>query len=322
MDGWQGQLTLDFAYTEGHTTLAQSHSTAPLKVQRPFYPEGLQVCHSVIVHTAGGMVGGDRLNLSLSVPDSGHAVVTTAASSKAYKSNGPTVQQSIKMTVGAGGCLEWLPQSLILFNGAQYLQTLHIDLAPGATWIGWDITRLGRTVRGERFDHGLWRSRIELWQNGIPIWIDPQQIEGGSPVLTSPHGLDSAPVIGTFAFLGSAVHEDLIHQARQLWDQPWGDSNPQATSHPTMSITPASTVIPTGAGPTAKGPTVKGPTVKSPTATSTASIGISTLQSGLICRYRGASTVEAQRWFMQVWNLVRQTHLQRPSCPPRVWQIR
>ena len=99
MDGWQGQLSLDFDYTEGQTTLANSHSIAPLKTQRPFYPEGPQVCHSVIVHTAGGMVGGDRLSLDLSVADSGHAVVTTAASSKAYKSNGLPVEQSINMKI-------------------------------------------------------------------------------------------------------------------------------------------------------------------------------------------------------------------------------
>jgi urease accessory protein len=46
------------------TALIQEQVQAPLKVLRPFYPEGANVCHSVVLHTAGGLVGGDRNDLN------------------------------------------------------------------------------------------------------------------------------------------------------------------------------------------------------------------------------------------------------------------
>jgi urease accessory protein len=52
-----------------------------------------------------------------------------------------------------------------------------------------------------------------------------------------------------------------------------------------------------------------------------AEVGVSRLMSGLLCRYRGSSTIEARQWFISVWNLVRPLYLQRPVCIPRVWQL-
>jgi urease accessory protein len=45
------------------------------------------------------------------------------------------------------------------------------------------------------------------------------------------------------------------------------------------------------------------------------------LGDGIICRYRGHSTAEVRQWFTQVWHLLRQVYLQRPSIYPRVWLI-
>lgn len=313
--GWEGELLIEFDHvsnvqdvladnqlSKGATRLIRSHSVAPLKVQRPFFPEGPDVCHSVIVHTAGGMVGGDRLNLSINLQPSAHAVVTTAAASKVYKSHAPMAQQSIHMKVGSGACLEWLPQPLIVFNGAHYQQNLRVDLDPDAMWMGWDITRLGRTLRNETFDRGLWRSRVEVWQDGVPLWIDPQWIQGGSEMLTSAHGLAHCPVIGTFALVGVDASDGLVEHARTVWRECMDEETNQANR--------------TGdnAGTLQQG--------SAHDSFQHASTGVSTLQSGLICRYRGYSTIVAQRWFMAVWHQVRQTYLSRSACIPRVWQMR
>ena len=161
---------------------------APLKVQRPFYPEGESICHSVVLHTAGGIVGGDRLDLRVHLQPHTQAVITSAAAAKVYRSNGREAQQTTHLQVSDSACLEWLPQETIVFDGANYQQQLRVDLAPNAMWLGWDITRLGRSARGEQFASGMWRSQTEVWQGDQLIWVDPQIIQGGSSVMSSLHG--------------------------------------------------------------------------------------------------------------------------------------
>ena len=215
--GWHGNLDLVFAQRHGATQLIQDRVQAPLKVQRPFYPEGPAVCHSVVLHTAGGIVGGDRLSLNFHLQPQAQALITTAAAGKIYRSDGLAARQTVQMQVAEGACLEWLPQETIVFNGAIYRQDLRVELAPGASWLGWEITRFGRSARGERFLQGEWRSHTEIWQQGRPLWIDRQLLKGGGEMLHSPHGLAGQPVVGSFVWVGAASPE-LVDQARNLWN--------------------------------------------------------------------------------------------------------
>ena len=269
---WHGALRLVFANRDGATQLVHNTGQAPLKVQRPFYPEGDKVCHSVIMHTAGGVVGGDRLSFNVRLGENSQALITTPAASKIYRTNGKEAQQVIQIDLAEGACLEWLPQEAIVFNQALFRQSMRVNLAQGAQWIGWEITRFGRSASGERFTEGEWRSRTEVWQNDRPLWIDRQWLPGSEESWTSPHGLASCPVVASFAWIGQTVEPDVIEQIRAVWQ---------------------------GVG----------------------EVGVTRLQSGLVCRYRGTSTMEARQWFIAVWRLVREIGLQRSLCVPRVWQI-
>ncbi|MEH2277976.1 MAG: urease accessory protein UreD [Nostoc sp.] len=270
--GWHGKLNLVYADRQGKTQLIYNHQQAPLKVQRPFYPEGEKVCHSVILHTAGGMVGGDRLSSNIHLQAQAQALITTAAASKIYRSNGLQARQTIQMQADAGACLEWLPQETILFNGAIYRQDLRVELATGASWLGWEITRFGRSARGEKFLQGEWRSHTEIWQEGIPLWIDRQYLPGSEDIFHSPHGLAGKPIVGSLLWVGGAVSAEILEKTRDLWD---------------------------GEG----------------------EAGVTRLQHGLLCRYRGSSTSEVRNWFINVWQLLRVSFLNRGNCIPRVWQV-
>jgi urease accessory protein len=270
--GWQGQLQLIYGRCAEETKVQHCRVQAPLKVQRPFYPEGPRVCHSVMLHTAGGVVGGDRLSIDLQLQPNSHAVLTTAAANKIYRSNGLEARQEILVRVEPGAILEWLPQETIVFNQAVYRQDLKVELSPGASWLGWEITRFGRSARGETFMAGNWRSHTQIDQQGRPLWIDRQWLPGCLETWTSPHGLAGCPVVGSFAWVGQTVTADFVMKARAL-----------APNH-------------RGAG-------------------------VTRLQQGLLCRYRGHSSSEARQWFTQVWDLIRLTAWNRPACPPRVWQI-
>ncbi|CAN1209420.1 urease accessory protein UreD [Tumidithrix helvetica PCC 7403] len=219
VSGWHGKLELAFALQDGATLMTHSQGTAPLKIQRPFYPEGAEVCHGVILHTAGGIVGGDRLRIDLQVAPSAHALITTAAASKIYRSNGQEAEQTIQISVGEGACLEWLPQEAIAFASAIYRQNLKIELAPGATWLGWEVTRFGRSASGERFTEGTWRSHTEVWQQGKPLWIDRQWLEGDRTILDSPHGLNGCAVVGSFALVGQPATPEIVEKIRRLWTE-------------------------------------------------------------------------------------------------------
>jgi urease accessory protein len=214
---WQGSLELAYADDQGKTRLVRDRITSPLKVQRPFYPEGQRVCHTVVLHTAGGIVGGDRLSQTIHLQENAQALITTAAASKIYRSNGQRARQKIHIHVEAGACLEWLPQETIVFNGAVYQQQMTVELAPGASWLAWEITRFGRTARKERFLQGDWRSHTEIWQQGRPLWIDRQWLPGGEAVLDSPHGLAGQPIVGTLIWMGPPVSSEIIDNARSLW---------------------------------------------------------------------------------------------------------
>lgn len=215
---WHGKLELEFARTDDTTQLIHNQGVAPLKVQRSFYPEGKEVCHSVILHTAGGIVGGDRLSTTTRLQPQANALITTAAAGKVYRSNGLEARQAIQIQVGEGACLEWLPQETILFAGADYRQDLHVELAPTGSWLGWEMTRFGRSARGEQFLQGNWRSHTEVWREGVPLWIDRQWLTGNEITLHSPHGLAGYPVVGSFAFVGNTIDAETIAKIRLLWE--------------------------------------------------------------------------------------------------------
>ncbi|MBE9128469.1 MULTISPECIES: urease accessory protein UreD [unclassified Coleofasciculus] len=215
--GWHGSLELVYRHHQGVTQLVRNSVRSPLKVQRPFYPEGQGVCHTVVLHTAGGMVGGDRLSQTIHLQTNARALITTAAASKLYRSNGQPAKQTIHIQVDAGACLEWLPQETIVFNGAVYQQDLRVELAPGASWLGWEITRFGRTARNERFLQGNWRSHTQVWQQGYPLWIDRQWLPGGEEILNSPHGLAGQPIVASLIWIGQPVSSAIVEKARTIW---------------------------------------------------------------------------------------------------------
>lgn len=212
---WRGKVKLRYTHTRNGTHPSHSFTQAPLRLQRPHYPEGPEVCYSTIVHTAGGMVGGDELEQQIHLQPHSRAFITTPAATKVYRSTGATCRQTIQIQLDTHAYLEWFPQETIIFDAAKYQQQLRINLAPDASVLLWDITRFGRTARGEVFSQGEWRSDVEVWQADRPLLIDRQYLPGNAGLIQSPHGLNSYPVVGTFACVGQHSSDNEIDALRE-----------------------------------------------------------------------------------------------------------
>lgn len=217
-NAWQGILNLTYERRGPKTQVVDSFSQAPFKIQSPFYPEGPEICHTIALHTAGGMVGGDRLEQNIILQPQSHSVITTTTAGKVYRSNGHTARQLVKITVRSQSCLEYLPQELILFNGGKFHQDMTINLEAGAHVVLWDVVRFGRSARGEIFNQGQWSNFTEVYQGGIPIWGDRSRFQGSDENFASPNLLNRQPVIGTLVFLGQDATE-LLNPVRSQWAQ-------------------------------------------------------------------------------------------------------
>ncbi len=192
--GWRANLELGFVPAGPRTVLERSRHYGPLRVQRPFYPEG-SLAHVYILHPPGGVVGGDKLKISLDVTTGAQALCTTPGSGKFYSSAGHYAGFEQHLQVAAGSSLEWLPQENILFDGARLQADTRIELEDDAVFIGWDITCLGRPASDERFANGALNSRLTLHHNQELLLVENQRVFNQQD-LQAAAGLRGEPVQG------------------------------------------------------------------------------------------------------------------------------
>lgn len=185
--------------------LARAQHRGPLRVQRPFYPEGDAVAHIYVLHPPGGVVGGDRLALSIEVEPDAAAVITTPAAAKLYRSNRRLARVEVRARVAAGACLEYVPQETIAFAGCHARTSVRVELEPGARFFGWEVIALGRPAAGEAFATGELTGRLELWRAGRPVAVERTHVEGGGELLSAPWGLRGHSVVGTMMCAGVTV---------------------------------------------------------------------------------------------------------------------
>src|ERR1700750_145039 len=99
---WQGALDLRFTKSENRTILRRCRHRGPLRVQKPLYPEGPEICHIVVIHPPGGLADRDDLSIGLTLEQGAHSVVTTPGATKWYKTKeGSTFRVTIVLQRGA-----------------------------------------------------------------------------------------------------------------------------------------------------------------------------------------------------------------------------
>ena len=194
---WLAQLTLDYTLEAGRTVARHSHS-GPLRILQSLYPEGGGVCHNVLVHPPGGLVGGDTLDIRVHARASSHALITTPGASRFYRSDGLTAMQQTHLRVEDGARLEWLPLEAICYNACLAENRLTMELARGGELMGWDITALGLPLAKLPFAVGQFRQHIE-----VPgVWLERGTIDASDArLLESPAGLNGQRCLASFFFI-------------------------------------------------------------------------------------------------------------------------
>lgn len=135
---------------------------------------------AVLINTAGGITGGDRLDWSADIAAGGRAVLTTQACERSYRSIGDVAHVETRLQVGTDAHLDWLPQETILFAGSKLHRCLEVDLAEDATLTAIEAVLLGRDAMGEEARDAILRDRWRIRRDGRLIHAEATELSASA----------------------------------------------------------------------------------------------------------------------------------------------
>jgi urease accessory protein len=197
----RGGASLRFEVARGATRLVDLHQASPMRILFP-QPEPGEPPLAALVNTAGGLAGGDAVEVGIALGPGAQACVSTPAAEKIYRSLGAETQVSARLEVEAGASLEWIPQETILFDGARLSRRLEADIAADARLLMAEMLVFGRHARGEALLGGSLLDTWRLRRDGRLVWADGTALdEALRERLESPFGFAGAEACATLVLL-------------------------------------------------------------------------------------------------------------------------
>jgi urease accessory protein len=173
----RGAVLLTAELSGGRTRIGRLRQSGSLKALFPRGGEGALDC--VLLNTAGGLTGGDRMSVTAAAGAGAALVLSTQAAERAYRAPpGSEARAEVRLTVGSGGRIDWLPQETILFEGSRLVRRLEVDLEEGATVLVVEPLVFGRAAMGEDPRDLRLADRWDLRRCGRPVLSDRLRIAG------------------------------------------------------------------------------------------------------------------------------------------------
>ena len=164
-----GSAHLTFTRTGSHTVLTRAFATSPAKLIAS-NARGA-ACWVYAATLGGGLVGGDEIEIRADVNAGARALLTTQASTKVYRSLRRS-RQSVTATVSGDALLAVVPDPIVCFTSADFVQTQRYDLHPDGSLVMVDWMTSGRHASGERWAFSRYESRIDIRRGSSHIFLD------------------------------------------------------------------------------------------------------------------------------------------------------
>ncbi len=171
-----GHIALHVAANAGRTRRTKVHEDGSLRVRFPNVTA--DALEAVIVNTGGGMAGGDRFAIEIALAKGARLIAGSAAAEKIYRSTGPDAEMTVKLDVGEGAELAWLPQETILFDRARLSRRIEVDLAADASLLLAEAVVFGRAAMGEAMQQGFLADHWRVRRAGRLVFADSARLDG------------------------------------------------------------------------------------------------------------------------------------------------
>lgn len=153
---------------------------------------------AVLVNTAGGVTGGDRIEWRLAAGPGARLVATTQAAERVYRAAGGLARIETRIHAAAGASVDWLPQETILFDGGRLARRLEADLEGDARLMALETLMLGRAAMGETVCRGALSDQWRIRRDGRLVHAEALRLAGDlSAALACPAALGRARAFAT-----------------------------------------------------------------------------------------------------------------------------
>jgi urease accessory protein len=212
-----GRIAMAFARRGSRTVLADRMQVGNARARFPGGRTGGEhdgMPEAVLVNTAGGLTGGDRLQVEVTLGCGAAAVTTTISAEKIYRSLGPDTSIANRFMLSSGASLDWLPQATILFDGSRLARTTEVDMAVDARFLAVEQLIFGRTAMAETMHRGRVRDAWRIRRGGRLVWADGIRLdEPIADALAGPASLTDARAVATVVCIAPEA-EDRVEGAR------------------------------------------------------------------------------------------------------------
>ncbi|RBW70148.1 urease accessory protein UreD [Bacillus taeanensis] len=173
---YTGVLELSAAKKQSKTNLSNLYYEGALKITRPVYLEE-NLPSVYLIHVGGGYVDGDTYLTNLTVEEGAELAVTTQSSTKVYKTPKKPVEQVTNITLKKGSVLEYLPDPLIAYEGARFLQETVVHMEDEASLFYSDSMTPGWAADGSYFRYEWIRSKLKVYKGEKLVVFDHLLLE-------------------------------------------------------------------------------------------------------------------------------------------------
>jgi urease accessory protein len=217
----EGAVELEFFHRDAQTRLGVLRQAGAARARFPSVASGAPF-EAVLLNTAGGLTGGDRIDTHVALDDRARVTVTTAAAEKIYRALDGEATVRTHVAVGADARLAWLPQPTILFDHSRFDRRTEVELAGSAVFLAIEILHFGRTAMGEDVHRGACRDSWRIRRDGVLVFADTFQVGGAiAAALSRPATLAGCRAAAMLIYVAADAQAHL-ETARALVDRSLG----------------------------------------------------------------------------------------------------
>jgi urease accessory protein len=206
----------------GFTRIERLYQEGAAKIRMP--EVRADPLEAILINTAGGLTGGDRIAWEIEAGPGASVAVTTQACEKLYRSRSGGARAEVRLTAAEGARIAWLPQETIAYDRSSFSRWLEVDLAEDAEALIVEATLFGRLAMGETVSQALFRDRWRVRQAGRLIHAEAFAIGPDvAATLARPAATGGCTAVA-MVLLISPDAEGLLAEARDIVGEDGGAS--------------------------------------------------------------------------------------------------